>query len=82
MEEMERDEQTIRDESSWLMWPRLPMVRTLPNGEKELGVLFSTTGAGHYPLFKMNVFKQPKDTDIPCLYPSPASIVEDGWRVD
>jgi hypothetical protein len=76
----------------WNLWPHLPLVRHLPDGEQELGLLFDALGAcgltGHSAtVFLCNLFEAPSTLDrflaLPKeVFDAPEEMADAGWCVD
>jgi hypothetical protein len=88
----QRDLTFFRDPKRWSCWPFLPVVRRLPTGEQQLGVLYDALGhAGVYgysaTVLLVNLFLLPPTVEellaLPRLvYDAPEEIAEAGWSVD
>ncbi len=76
----------------WQTWPFLPLVRTTPEGSRQLGVLYDvrhTSGKLGFSstVFLQNLFLLPSVEEKllsgpRCVYDSLDALLDDGWRVD
>jgi hypothetical protein len=88
----QRSLQMMQAPNRWPTWPFLPVLRLLPDGSKQLGVLYDARHASgrmgySSTVFLQNLFLLPaveaKLLSGPrCVYDSLDALLDDGWLVD
>lgn len=88
----QRSLRLMQDRDAWTTWPFLPLLRTGPDGVKQLGVLYDarhTSGRFGYSstVFLQNLFALPLTEERllagpRIVYDSLDLLLDDQWRVD